>query len=108
MSDNAARRFYQGEGELLDCALDPSVITYYVVMPVKVEAGQDISASLSNFDQIYANYERNTLRSIRRPTIETGCKLIAVIPCSDIFGVDLVIDQYQKQLSERLAIIDKI
>lgn len=36
MSENAARRFYQGEGEMLDDSVDPSLITYYVVKPFKV------------------------------------------------------------------------
>jgi len=30
-----------------------------------------------------------------------GCQLVGMIPCSDAFGVDLIVDKYQKALAAR-------
>ena len=30
-----------------------------------------------------------------------GCKLIGFIPCSDIFGVDLILEKYTQALAEQ-------
>ena len=34
-------------------------------------------------------------------TNKFGCRLVGLIPCSDAFGVDLIIDRYQDALAER-------
>lgn len=103
MSENAARRFYQGEGQTLDCAVDPSLITYYVVQPFKVDGYS--AESIHKFQQLFTTFENNSLRGIDRPMVETGCKLIAIIPCSDIFGVDLLLDKHQDLISERMKVM---
>jgi len=36
-----------------------------------------------------------------------GCKLIGIIPVSDAFGCDLIIDGYEKALQEKKAKKDK-
>ena len=32
-----------------------------------------------------------------------GCKLVGMIPCSDAFGVDLIIERYEESINERAA-----
>ena len=37
-----------------------------------------------------------------------GCKLVGMIPVSDAFGVDLIVDDYKKALEKRNEEINKL
>ena len=61
---------------------DPSMIIYWIVESEKqIDLMPHMSSVIS--DDFY------------------GCKLIGFIPCSDIFGVDLILDNFQAALKEQ-------
>ena len=35
-----------------------------------------------------------------------GCRLVGMIPCSDAFGVDLLIERYEEALIERKKLLE--
>lgn len=75
MSEGAAKRFYQGQQD--NCAHnadDPHVISYYAIKTHHCSHGCG-----SNIEE-------------QSETTSLGCRLVGIIPCSDAFGVDFLID----------------
>ena len=73
----AANLFYEGEGESRnDECDDPSMIIYWIIESINEE------------------------QSTHDHTHEAGCKLIGFIPCSDAFGVDLMLENYKAGLAK--------
>lgn len=84
LSSGAANSFYQGEGENLNASVDdPGVLVYYVIRPI-IFVEQELNVAVANEHPIIKQGEN------------FGIKLIGHIPCSDSFGVSLVIDRYTK------------
>jgi len=83
----AANLFYEGEGESRnDECDDPSMIIYWIIESI-------------NEEQSSHEHEH-----------EAGCRLIGFIPCSDSFGVDLMLDNYKaglKKVKEERAQVAK-
>lgn len=92
MSEGAAKRFYQGE--VKNFAADPSVIVYYAIQTQLADAKDDSSSIYSNKMPEQDETKYNDIKL-------TGCRLVGIIPCSDAFGVDLLIEKYQTALQER-------
>lgn len=91
MSEGQANKFYEGEGESQnDAAEDPSVIVYCAVKPIfEVEVPkEELLATAINAE----DYEPEPTRLIH------GMRLVGLIPVSDAFGVDLLVDNYVEQL----------
>jgi hypothetical protein len=85
LASGAANNFYAGEGDNTnDGTDDPSLIIYWVIESV-VEQEMPPRKLLTSEDseELF------------------GCKLIGFIPCSDIFGVDLILEKYQVALSKQ-------
>lgn len=92
MSEGQANKFYEGEGESNnDAAEDPSVIVYCAVQPIfEVEVPkQELLATAIN-----AEHEPEPTRKVH------GVRLVGLIPCSDAFGVDLLVDRYVEALKQ--------
>lgn len=93
MSEGQANKFYEGEGESNnDAAEDPSVIVYCAVKPIfEVEVPkQELLATAINAE----DYEPEPTRIIH------GMRLVGLIPCSDAFGVDLLVERYAEALKK--------
>ena len=74
-ASGAANLFYEGEGESRnDECDDPSMIIYWIIESINEE---------------YAAHDHDH---------EAGCRLVGFIPCSDSFGVDLMLDNYKAAL----------
>jgi hypothetical protein len=86
MAEGQALKFYSGEGEL-DEAEDPSTASYYIVRVLQ-DDNDETSQSLNESSNVQAK-------------VKYGCRIIGVITCSDAFGVDLVVDQYNDSLAAR-------
>ena len=87
MSEGQANKFYEGEGESHnDATEDPSVIVYFAVKPIyEVEVPKvELLATSINAE----GYEPEPTRQVH------GMRLVGLIPCSDAFGVDLLVDHY--------------
>lgn len=107
MSEGQANKFYEGEGESNnDAAEDPSVIVYCAVQPIyEIEVPkEELLATAINAE----DYEPEPMRTIH------GMRLVGLIPVSDAFGVDLLVDKYvdilknnAKENEERLANLKK-
>ena len=78
LSSGAANNFYAGEGENTnDGTDDPSMIIYWIIESVvEQEMPPRRIVISSDSEEKY------------------GCKLIGFIPCSDIFGVNLILEKY--------------
>lgn len=46
-------------------------------------------------------------RTVTRLEQKYGCRLVGMIPCSDAFGVDLVVDKYEKELKRRESVLQQ-
>ena len=93
MSEGQANKFYEGEGESNnDAAEDPSVIVYCAVQPIfEVEVPKhELLATAINAE----DYEPEPTRRVH------GVRLVGLIPCSDAFGVELLVDHYKEALRE--------
>lgn len=76
LAPGTAGSFYEGEQDMMK-AEDPSLIIYWILESEKypdLHPSKLMSSSIS--EDLY------------------GCRLIGFIPCSDIFGVDLILDKY--------------
>ena len=95
IQSGAAESFYQGEGEATSGACDdPSVIVYWIIQTTLMEVDdvppRNIIPSLNqdaSFDKEYKTIYGN--------------RLIGYLPCSDTFGVDVILDKYQKDLAKK-------
>jgi len=85
MSEGAAKRFYQGE--VKNFAADPSVIVYYAIQTQLEDAKDDASG-------IYLNKMPEEDETKHNHIKLAGSRLVGIIPCSDAFGVDLLIEKY--------------
>lgn len=100
MSEGAAKRFYQGQGEVQNNATDPSVITYFVIQP------QIESMEKHQLDRLFSQNAESPNKTLS--STQTGCRLVGIIPCSDAFGVDLLIDKYQAALRKSMVVEEEI
>ena len=94
MSEGQANKFYEGEGET-DRAEDPSVLVYCAVQPMfdVTAPGRDRPVTAINAE----DYEPAPTRRVH------GVRLVGLIPCSDAFGVDLLVDDYKAALQKVTA-----
>lgn len=89
MAEGQALKFYQGEGDATNGKVDDSsVINYMIVRTLQEEAPgtQKVQTSINNYCKSEGDHDH-----------QFGCRLVGIIPCSDAFGVDLIISRYQKQ-----------
>lgn len=93
MSEGQANKFYEGEGENLnDATEDPSVIVYCAVrqiFEVEVPKEEQLATSINAED-----FDPEPMRTIH------GMQLVGLIPVSDAFGVDLLVENYTELLKE--------
>ena len=88
MVEGQAKKFYQGmAGMTNDVAFeDPSVINYFVISATHIKDKDE---------------EENLMASINLndPSQHlNGTRLCGMIPCSDAFGVDIIIEKYNDQV----------
>ena len=91
MVEGMAKKFYQGmAGVTNDVTFDdPSVINYFVIEPL-YQCSMDEDGSPNYHDQ----------DSEVKMTFN-GTRLVGMIPCSDAFGVDLIIDDYNSKVEQK-------
>jgi hypothetical protein len=93
MTEGQANKFYEGEGESHnDAAEDPSVLVYCAVRPifeVEVPKEEQLATSINAED-----YDPEPTRIIH------GMRLVGLIPVSDSFGVDLLVENYEQKLKQ--------
>ena len=87
MAEGLANKFYEGEGENTnDQCDDPSVIIYYIVRALEYDEDQPEDKGFNiNASEHSPVYHAEAVHKF-------GCRLVGMIPCSDAFGVDLIID----------------
>ena len=91
MAEGQAQTFYQGEGE--DTTKggkdDPSTLIYYIV-------------AANEYDEIYQAPQMSQINEPEMNDVITkySCKLVGMVPCSDAFGVDLIIEKFNKKIAE--------
>jgi hypothetical protein len=89
LASGAANLFYEGEGESRnDGCDDPSVIIYWIIESIRDH--DDSPPSLAINEPSHEECEED----------KYGCRLIGYIPCSDAFGVDLILDKYNKSIGD--------
>jgi hypothetical protein len=95
IASGAAESFYQGEGEATnDGCDDPSVIVYWIVETTLQEV-EDVPPRM-----LITNVQDEIELDSGEPNFIYGNKLIGYLPCSDSFGVDLILENYQKELAK--------
>lgn len=90
MVEGQAKKFYQGmAGQTNDVIFeDPSVINYFVIEPRYSSPFEDDGSPMYGLQDHELNAEEVEHRHFN------GTRLVGMIPCSDAFGVDLIIDKF--------------
>lgn len=95
MAEGQANKFFEGEGENTnDQCEDPSVIIYYIVQVVEFDEEE-------RFEAFKSSCPSPILHHGHMHQHKYGCKLVGMIPCSDSFGVDLILERYNGYIAKR-------
>ena len=102
LAEGMAKQFYEGLGGLhSDQFEDPTVVNYFVI-EARYEAeadenGSPIGVRHTINESNVLDTSQSDVYSVdsRRARTFNGTRLVGIIPCSDAFGVDLIIEKYQ-------------
>lgn len=92
-----AKNFYAGEEESFDTMAnqeDPLSINYFVVRTCQ-DQDQIEDHINSHSPYIHQNLEEDPSKQFK-----FMCRLVGMIPCSDAFGVDIIVDEYEAAIQK--------